>query len=183
MNKKRHWKVNKEIRPVELRVIDSEGKMMGLMSRDEAIAIAEKSGIDLVEIAPNANPPVAKIIEIGKFLYIEEKKSREQKKKAKAAELKEVRFSPFIAEGDYNTRIRKIDDYLEHKHKVRVVVVFKGRHMDSRGRGYELLREIIESLKHNVNIDMEPKFLGRHLAMVVSPLKKKPETSTIPAVK
>ncbi|OGM32860.1 translation initiation factor IF-3, partial [Candidatus Woesebacteria bacterium RIFCSPHIGHO2_01_FULL_44_21] len=89
---------------------------MGLMSRDEAIAIAEKSGIDLVEIAPNANPPVAKIIEIGKFLYIEEKKSREQKKKAKAAELKEVRFSPFIAEGDYNTRIRKIDDYLEHKH-------------------------------------------------------------------
>jgi len=71
LNKKRHWKVNKEIRPVELRVIDSEGKMMGLMSRDEAIAIAEKSGIDLVEIAPNANPPVAKIIEIGKFLYIE----------------------------------------------------------------------------------------------------------------
>lgn len=180
MIKTRHWKINKEIRPVELRVIDSLGKMLGIMPRDEAITLAQKSGVDLIEIAPKANPPVAKIMELGKFIYIEEKKLREQNKKSKALELKEVRFSPFIAEGDYNTRIRKIDDYLEHKHKVRVVVVFKGRHMDSRGRGYELLREVTNSLEHNVNIDMEPKFLGRHLAMVVSPLKKKPETSTIP---
>lgn len=179
MAKIRHWKINNEIRAAELRVIDSDGKMLGVMQRGEAIALAQKSCLDLIEIAPKANPPVAKIMELGKFIYIEEKKLREQNKKSKALDVKEVRFSPFIAEGDFNTRIRKIDDYLEHKHKVRVVVVFKGRHMESRDRGYELLKEVINSLAHSVNIDMEPKFLGRHLAMVISPLKKKQEKSTI----
>jgi translation initiation factor IF-3 len=170
--KKKRNRINEEIRAPELRVINDKGEMLGVMSSSDALAAAKKAGIDLIEIAPMAKPPVAKIIEYGKFKYIEEKKMREQKKKAKSAELKEVRLSPFIAEGDYMTRIRRMDRFLKGGHKVRVVVVFKGRHMGSRGRGYELMREVLDSLSHEVSIDMEPKFLGRHLAMVISPLKK-----------
>lgn len=184
MKKKYNWRVNEEIRADSLRVIAGDGKLIGVLPKSEALAKAREMGSDLIEIAPNAVPPVAKIIELGKLRYIFEKKERADKKKSKPAELKEVRFSPFIAEGDYMTRIRKIDGYLKNKHKVRLVVVFKGRHMDSRGRGYELLREIRERLGYEVNIDMEPKFLGRHLAMVISPLNSKKldnsaQTSTI----
>jgi len=179
LNKKLHWRVNSEIRAGELRVLTSEGKMLGVFSRDEALEKAKEQGLDLIEIAPKAQPPVVKIMEIGKFLYIEEKKAREQKKKTKALELKEVRFSPFIAQGDFTTRIRRIDSFLKDGHKVRLVVVFKGRHSESRPKGYELLREVISTLSFNVSVDMEPKFLGRHLTMVVSPLKKRPITSTI----
>lgn len=171
--KKLNFRANDQIRAPELRVIDSQGNFLGVMSRDEALARAKEAGTDLIEIAPMANPPVAKIIEIGKYRYMEEKKARDQKRKAKVAEIKEIRFSPFIAEGDYKTRVRRIDSFLKDGHKIRVVIVFKGRHMDSRNRGYELMREVLDSLSHDVSIDMEPKFLGRHLAMVISPLKSK----------
>ncbi len=173
MKKKFNWRINEEIKAESLRVLGDDGKLIAVLTRDEALSKAREAGSDLIEIAPNASPPVAKIIELGKLKYIHEKKERADKKKSKPAELKEVRFSPFIAEGDYMTRIRKIDGYLKNKHKVRLVIVFKGRHMDSRGRGYELLREIRERLGYDVNIDMEPKFLGRHLAMVISPLNSK----------
>lgn len=178
--KKVHYRVNEQIRATELRVIDSGGKFVGLMNREDALMKAKNDGVDLVEIAPLAVPPVAKIIEIGKFRYTEEKKAREQKKKTKSVDLKEIRFSPFIAEGDYATRVRRIDSFLKSGHKVRVVIVFKGRHMDSRPRGYELMREVLNSISHEVTIDMEPKFLGRHLAMVISPLKsKKSDTKNV----
>lgn len=178
--KKINYRVNEQIRATKLRVIDSQGTFLGELSREDALAKAKEANTDLVEIAPMANPPVAKIIELGKFRYMEEKKAREQKKKTKALELKEIRFSPFIAEGDYNTRVRRIDSFLKDGHKVRVVIVFKGRHMDSRNRGYELMREILNSVSHEVTIDMEPKFLGRHLAMVISPLKsKKADTKNV----
>jgi len=173
LDKKNYYRINNEIKSSELRVIDENGKMIGIMPKDEALKKSQEMGLDLVEIAPKAVPPVAKIIEIGKFRYIEEKKAREQKKKAKLAELKEVRLSPFIAGGDYQTKVGKIDKFLKKGHKVKVVVVFKGRHMDSKSSGYALMKEILANLAHPVSIDMEPKFLGRHLAMVISPLKKK----------
>ena len=163
-----------------MRVLGSDGTFIGVLSRDEAFAKAKDLGTDIVEIAPKAEPPVAKIIDFGKFLYTIEKKERLEKKKSKPLELKEVRFSPFIAKGDYDTRIRQIDRFLGGGHKVRVVIVFKGRHMGSRDRGYELLREVLDSLTSEVSIDMEPKFLGRHLAMVISPLKtKKQDTKNV----
>lgn len=173
MSKKNHYRINEQIRAPELRVLDDTGKMLGLMSKDEALSKAKELGVDLIEIAPNAVPPVAKIIELGKFNYLEEKRLRQQKKKSKVADLKEVRFSPFIADGDYMTRIRKMDKFLLSGHKVRVVVVFKGRHMGSRDKGYDLMRKVLETLSHDVVVDMEPKFLGRHLAMVISPVKRK----------
>ena len=172
MKKKLYWRTNEEIAASELRVIDKEGKQVGVISKSEALGLARKAGLDLVEIASMAKPPVAQIVEFGKFRYREEKKLRAQNKAAKAAELKEIRFSPFIAEGDYQTRFRRMSGFLNDGHKIRVVVVFKGRQMGSKKFGYGLVERVLNDLGDRVVVDMKPKFLGRHLAMVVSPLKK-----------
>jgi translation initiation factor IF-3 len=166
------WRINKEIRARELRVIGDDGKQIGVLSLEEALKLSREKGLDLIEIAPRAVPPVAKITDFGKFRYAEEKKFKEQKKKAKIADVKEIRFSPFIAENDYETRINRISEFLSDNHKVRIVIVFKGRQMGSTKFGYELLKKILSNFGDKVVVDMEPKFLGRHLAMIISPLKK-----------
>lgn len=168
-----HWRINEEIRARELRVIGPDGKQIDVLSREKALEKAKEMELDLIEIAPNANPPVAKITNFGKFRYAEEKKARQEKKKSKAAELKEIRFSPFIGEADYQTRIARIKEFLDDSSKVKIVIVFKGRQMGSSRFGYELLKKILKHFGENVVVDMEPKFLGRHLVMIISPLKKK----------
>lgn len=155
-----------------MRVIGSDGKQEGVLNISTALQKAHEEGLDLVEIAPTAKPPVVKIVELGKFRYEQEKKLQKEKKKTKASELKEVRFSPFIAEHDYNTRIEKIKEFLGESNKVRLVVVFKGRQMGSRDFGYKLFKRVVESFGDTVAVDMEPKFIGRHLIMTISPLKK-----------
>ena len=155
-----------------MRVIDSDGGQVEVLPIAEALKKAREKGTDLVEIAPNASPPVVKLIDFGKFRYTEEKKLREQMKKAKPAELKEVRLSPFIGEADYKTRVRQIDKFLHNGHKVKVVIVFKGRQLGSKKFGYGILQKVIDEITHEITIDMEPKFLGRHLAIIISPLKK-----------
>jgi len=162
--------INQQIRARELRVIGPDGKQIGVLKLNEALAEAQKSGLDLIETAPKANPPVARIMDFGKFKYEQEKREREQKRKTKTTDVKEVRFSPFIAEGDYNTRIERVKEFLAEGHKVRIVVVFKGRQMGSKSFGYELCSKVLATFEGKVTVDMEPKFLGRHLAMVISPL-------------
>ena len=145
---------------------------MGVLSRDEAIAKAKDAGLTLVEIAPNATPPVAKIIDFGKFRYSEEKKARAQAKKVKGGEVKEIRFSPFIAENDFNVRIERIKEFFADKNKVRVVVVFKGPQMRVKNTGYLLIGKIKNVFGDTIITDMEPKFLGKHLVTVISPISK-----------
>lgn len=166
------FRTNTEIRAPQLRVIGEDGKQLDVISRDEALTLAQKASLDLVEIAPKANPPVAKIVNLGKFLYQEEKKQRAQQKKAKASELKEVRFSPFIAEGDFNTRIERVKEFIGEKNKVKLTVVFKGRQMGSKSFGYDLLKKVLVILGGSAHVDMEGKFIGRHLSMVISPTAK-----------
>lgn len=144
---------------------------MGVLPIREALEKAREKGLDLIEIAPQAKPPVVKIEDFGKFKYREEKKLKKQK--PKASDLKEVRLSPFIGDHDYQVRLGRIKGFLKEKHKVKVVVVFKGRHMGSKEFGYKLLGKILEDLGATISIDMEPKFVGRHLAMVISPTSKK----------
>ena len=120
-----YWRINEKIPALTLRVLDSKGVQIGVISKEEALKKAKEGGEDLIEIAPNANPPVAKIIEFGKFKYQEEKKLKEAQKKSKPSELKEIRFTPFIGEGDYQTRIKRIDEFLTDKDKVKLVVYFK----------------------------------------------------------
>ena len=157
-----------------MRVVDATGKQVGVISRTEALAKAKEANLDLIEIAPMAKPPVAKIINLGKFLYAEEKRKKAEAKKTKASELKEIRFSPFIAANDYNTRLERVRKFLGEKNKVKAVVVFKGRQLGSKPFGYQLLGRIIKDLgEGSVSVDMEPKFLGRHLVMIISPRVKK----------
>ena len=153
-----------------MRVIGPDGKMVGVMNLKEALELAGKLRLDLVEIAPNADPPVAKVVELGKFRYIEEKKLKNQKKGAKGSEVKEIRFTPFIGEADFNVRLSRVNEFLTEGNKVRIVVRFKGREMGSKNFGYEILNRVLSIIGNKVNIDMNPKFLGRHLTMVISPL-------------
>lgn len=166
------WRVNLQIRSPQVRVIGKDGKQVGVIKIQDALDLAQKEGLDLVEVAPYENPPVVRVIELGKFKYLQEKKLKKDKKSSKASELKEVRLSPFIAEHDFEVRLGKISEFLESKHKVRVVVVFKGRQMDSKKFGYDLLEKVKRTLGDKIAVDMEPKFIGRHLAIVVSPLIK-----------
>jgi len=159
-----------------VRLIDEAGKQVGVVSIAEALKQAKDAGVDLIEIAPKAKPPVVKIENFGKFRYREEKKLQKAKKGVKTSEVKEIRFSPFIAEHDFETRIERVEEFLQDSNKVRLVVVFKGRQMGSKDFGYGLLKKVIERFGERISIDMEPKFLGRHLAMVVSPLKKSKKT-------
>jgi len=170
-----------------VRVIGSGGKQLGVIDINKALALAKKEGLDLVEIAPYAKPPVARIVDIGKFKYEELKKQKAQKKKTKASEQKEIRFSPFIGEADYNTRLIRIKEFLDDKSKIKVVVKFKGRQMGSKQFGYKLFERLLDDLKGRVGIDMSPKFLGRHLIMIISPIaggtKKKEKASPKPKAK
>lgn len=167
------WKVNEFIRAETLRVIDGSGKQIGVLKREEALAKAKEEGLDLVEIAPMAKPPVAKIVNLGKFVYSEEKKKRKELRKNKGGELKEIRFSPFIGEADFDTRIKRVKEFLEDKNKVKLVVVFKGRQLGSKKFGYEILAKVVKDLGDSVHMDSEPKFIGRYLGMTVSPTAKR----------
>ena len=173
------WRTDYQIRAPELRVIAGDGKLIGVLRRDEAITKAKKEGLTLVEIAPNATPPVAKIVDFGKFRYAEEKKAREQDKKVKGGEVKEIRFSPFIAENDFKTRIERIKEFFADKNKVRVVVVFKGPQMRVKNTGYKVIEKILDEFGDTVVTDMPPKFLGKHLITVISQTAKSKKGKTI----
>lgn len=167
-----YWRTDYSIRAPSLRVIDAEGKLIGVLSKDEAVRKAKEANLTLVEIAPTANPPVAKIVDFGKFRYAEEKKARAAAKKVKGGEVKEIRFSPFIGDADFEVRIKRIREFFADKNKVRVVVVFKGPQMRVKNTGYLLISRIKEVFGDTIITDMEPKFLGKYLVTVISPVNK-----------
>ena len=167
------WRTDYQIRASTLRVIGSDGKLIGVLGKDEAIRKAKELGLTLIEIAPTAVPPVAKIADYGKFKYAEEKKIRAQQKKVKGGEVKEIRFSPFIADNDFKVRIERIKDFFADKNKVRVVVVFTGPQMRVKHTGYDVINKIKAEFGDTAAIDMAPKFLGKHLITVISPISKK----------
>jgi translation initiation factor IF-3 len=161
------FKSNNQISAKELRVIGPDNKQIGILQRDEALKMASQENLDLVLIAEKASPPVAKIVDLGKFIYQEEKKLKKQK--SKGNDLKEIRFSPFIGGADYETRLKRIREFLEDKDKVKLTVVFKGRQLGSKSFGYELLSKTVKELGEKIRVDSEPKFLGKHLSMIISP--------------
>lgn len=166
-------RVNEQIRAPEVRVLGDDGKQVGVMKISEALSYSKEKGLDLIEIVPNAVPPVVKAITIGKFKYQEEKRQREQQKKQKGGELKEIRFTPFIGEADFETRYKRIEEFLNDSNKVRVVVVYQNKQLGAKQVGYDILGKLNRRLDGRIVIDMEPKFLGKRLMMVISPLKKK----------
>lgn len=166
---KRHFRLNQQITASEVRVIGKEGKQIGILPIAQALQQARKAEADLVEIAPDAKPPVVKIIEFKKFKYLEEKKEKEARRHAKQTELKEVRFSPFIGEHDYRTAIEKVKRFLENGDLVKVSIVFLGRQMVHQEFGPKLLERIMATLEGIGKLDREPRFEGRRYVTIVKP--------------
>ena len=158
---------------MELRVIDPQGKQIGILKKFEALEKARGLGMDLVEIAPTATPPVARIIDFKKFLYQEEKKRREEKKKSKNSETKEIRLGPFMDDHDLETMVRRAREFLEGNDKVKLVVRFKGRQMGHPEFGHQVIGKAITSLSDISKVDKEAHFEGRQLISMLSPQKRK----------
>jgi translation initiation factor IF-3 len=166
------YQINQYIRADELRVIDSDSKQVGVLPREEALEMAKAKGLDLVEIAPKAKPPVAKIIDFKKFKYLEAKKDREAKSKSGKVELKEVRFTPFIAQGDFESRMGRIRDFFQNGDRVKVVVKFTGRQITRTDFGRKVLDRIVTELEEEAKPDGEAKLQGKQLYLILNPIKK-----------
>jgi len=140
------------------------------MQTQEAQALADEAGLDLVEVSPTARPPVCRIMDFGKFKYEEAKKERASKKKQHSSQIKEVKFRPKTEEHDYQFKKRHAEEFLEKHHKLKVTMMFRGREMDHRERGAELLRRLVVDLAHVGTVEREPRFEGRLMIMYISPL-------------
>ena len=167
------YRINERIFANQLRVLDSEGKQIGILSKFEALAKAKEQGVDLVEFAPKAMPPVAKIIDFKKFIYQQEKKKREEKKKTKVSETKEIRLGPFMDTHDLEVVIRKAREFLEDGDKVRLVVKFKGRQIVHPEFGQETLKKVISAVSDLSKTEREAHFEGKQLITIISVDKKK----------
>ncbi|MBI3283033.1 translation initiation factor IF-3 [Candidatus Curtissbacteria bacterium] len=168
---KRHFRLNHQITASEVRAIGEDGKQIGVLPISEALKLAGESESDLVEIAPDAKPPVVRIINFKKFKYLEEKKEKEARKHAKATELKEVRFSPFIGEHDFQTATLKVKRFLAEGDLVKVSIVFLGRQMAHQEFGPKLLTRIMSTLEGIGEQEREARFEGRRYVTIVKPVK------------
>jgi len=155
-----------------VRVIGADGEMVGVLSREEALALAEESGMDLVEIQPTADPPVCRIMDYGKFKFEAQKKANAAKKKQKIVEIKELKFRPTTDDGDYNIKLRNLRRFLEEGDKVKVNIRFKGREMAHQELGMEMARRIEADLADEVVIEQRPRLEGRQMIMMIAPKKK-----------
>ena len=170
---KKFYRTNERIFASELRVLDAEGKQIGVLSKLDALSQARDLGLDLVEVAPLAKPPVAKLIDFKKFLYQEEKKKREEKRKAKVSETKEIRLGPFMSENDLQVMIRRGREFLEEGDKVRLALKFRGRQITHPEFGREIMNKTIDALSDLSKIDREAHFEGNQLVAMLSPERKK----------
>jgi len=166
---RKFYRVNERIFSSTLRVLESSGKQLGILSRFDALSKARKLGLDLVEIAPNATPSVAKIIDFKKFLYQEEKKKKEERKKSKASETKELRLGPFMNDHDLMVVLKKAQEFLKYGNKVKFVVKFAGRQITHPEFGERILEKTIEYLSDISKIEREKHFEGRQLITILSP--------------
>lgn len=174
----KYYKTNQFIRAEKLRVIDEEGKQIGVISLEEALKLAKDTENDLVEIAPMAKPPVAKIINFKKFLYIENKKEQKAKKGIKGGDIKGIRLTPFIAQGDLDVRVRKAEEFLKEGNKVRAAVRFTKRQLSKKQFGYEVLNKFNQSLALIGQLESEPKWLGKELIATLAPIKGQADKET-----
>ena len=163
-------KTNERIRAPEVQVISSEGKNLGTLKTQEAINIARQEGLDLIEISPNANPPVCKIIDIGKYKYDLQKKANKAKKKQKIINLKEIKLRPVTEIHDYNFKIKNAQRFLEKGDKVKFTVRFKGREMQHTDLGNKLMDRIINDTAKMGKVEIHPKFEGKQIIMIIQPL-------------
>ena len=175
MNKSRENepRMNDEIRTPTIRLIDPEGNMIGVVPVKQGLAMAEQYGLDLVEISPDAEPPVAKIMDFGKHIYEAKKQQAAAKKNQVRTQVKEMKFRPGTEEGDYQVKLRNLVRFLEHGDKAKVTLRFRGREMAHQEIGMELIKRIETDLDAWGTVEQHAKMEGRQLTMVVAPKKKK----------
>jgi translation initiation factor IF-3 len=167
------YRINQYIRAEKVRVVDEQGRQMDVMSLSEALQKAAEARMDLVEVAPNAIPPVCKIIDFKKFKYQEAKKEQEEKKKTKKTELKEIRLGLFMADNDLNFRLNHAEKFLKEGHKVKINLRFKGRQVIRKDLGYQLIQKAVEKISPFGKVETEPKLLGKQIELILSPVKIK----------
>ena len=163
------YRTNERIYAPSLRVLDASGKQIGVLGKFEALKTARTHGLDLVEVAPMAKPPVAKIIDFKKFLYQEAKKKKEEKKKSKVSETKEIRLGPFMNDHDLQVMIRRAKEFLKDNDKTRLVVKFQGRQIAHPEFGQKIIQSVILSLSDISKIERDPHFEGKQLIAILSP--------------
>lgn len=166
-------RVNDMIRVREVRLIDDENNQVGIVPTLEARQMADDKGLDLVEIAPNANPPVCRILDYGKYKFDLEKKNRENKKKQRQQELKEIRMQPKIDTHDLEFKAKHVGEFLDKGAKVKVTIRFRGRELAHTERGKIVLGKVLEMLDRDVTVDRPPAMEGRFMSMIISPKSKK----------
>ena len=161
--------LNEEIRDSEVRLIGSTGEQLGIMSAAQAQHIADEQGLDLVKISPQATPPVCKLMDYGKFRFEQSKREKEARKNQHVVEIKEVRMSPGIDVGDFNTKLKNAQKFLTEGNRVKVSVRFRGREMAHTEIGRDLLVRFAEQISEVSNLDKEPKMEGRSMSIFLSP--------------
>lgn len=150
-----------------MRVIDSDGNQLGILTRQEALSLAENQELDLVEISPDANPPVAKIIDWGKFNYQRTKQQQKNRRNAKTLEVKQVRFGLKISDHDLGVKLKKVNDFLSIGHKVKLTLMYRGRELAHKDIGFTIAQKIIDDYGESIIVDQAPQFAGRQLNLVI----------------
>ena len=168
--KPRGPRANNRINSPEVQVIASSGENLGIINTNKAISMAKEEGLDLIEIAPNANPPVCKIIDMGKYKYDAQKKANKAKKRQKKIELKEIKLRPVTEIHDYNFKLKNAQKFLSKGDKVKFTIRFKGRELMHSNLGHDLMNRIQEDIKSVGKVEMNPKFDGKQMIMVIQPL-------------
>ena len=162
-------RINEEIRVREVHLIDKDGANRGNVAIADALSLAQEAGLDLVEISPNATPPVCKLLDFGKYKYAEQKKAAEARKKQKVVEVKEVKFRPMIDDHDYDVKMRSMQRFFEEGDKVKVTLRFRGREMAHMELGTKLLDRVKEDTSKFAKVEMDARFEGRQMVMVLAP--------------
>jgi len=165
-------RVNENIKGTEIRLIGADGENVGVVSPARGMVLAEEAGLDLVEISPNAVPPVVKIMDFGKFKYEQQKRESEARKKQKIIEIKEVKFRPNTDTNDYDVKMRNVFRFLNNGDKVKISLRFRGREMAHQNLGRELLERVAEDTKDVGKVENMPKMEGRQMIMMIGPLPK-----------
>jgi translation initiation factor IF-3 len=163
-------RANRDIRGVrEVQLIDQDGQNQGVMAFLDALRTAEEAGLDLVEIAPNSTPPVCKILDYGKYRFLEQKKAAEARKKQKTVEVKEIKLRPGIDDHDYDVKMKAMKTFFEEGNKVKITLRFRGREMAHQGLGLKVLDRVKSDVADLAKVEMEPNFEGRQVVMVLAP--------------
>jgi len=165
----RDARTNRRIKAREVRVVGPDAEQLGVLPIEQALARAQELGLDLVEVSPTAKPPVCKIMDYGKFKYLEKKKQNEAKKKQVVVQLKEVKLRPRTEEHDYDVKIKKVREFLAESNKARITVMFRGREMSHKELGQKVLQRVIEDLRDVAVIESAPRIEGRQMFMILAP--------------